>query len=53
MKIAAGKYGSGKKDLKAQRNAELKSQYVGHNYSELARKFGISARQVRRLVERK
>lgn len=34
------------------RDAEIYAQFNGHNYNELARKFGIAPRHVRRVVRR-
>ena len=50
--IAAGRYVSGKKIVKAKRNKELMRMFTGNNYLALAKEFGLSHRHVRRLLSR-
>ena len=50
--IAAGRYVSGKRIVKARRNKELLYMFTGNNYFELAEKFGLSRRHVRRLLSK-
>jgi Mor family transcriptional regulator len=50
--LAAGKYVTGKRWVHTWRNATIRSLFNGLNARELARRFDLTPRQVRRLMER-
>ncbi|HUU45063.1 MAG TPA: hypothetical protein VM118_04955 [Acidobacteriota bacterium] len=51
--LAAGKYISGRRWAVARRNRVIQALYDGSNIGELARRFGLSPRHVRRLTRSK
>jgi Mor family transcriptional regulator len=51
--IASGKYVSGKRVMKERRNIDIERLFNGVNYLELASKFNLSIRQVRRLINKR
>ena len=51
--LAAGKYVSGKHWEKEIRNGKICDCFAGGNYKELAGRFGLSTRQIRRLLKKK
>ena len=50
--LAAGKYITGKRLTQSMRNAAIRTLFDGSNLRELARRFSLSTRQIRRLAEK-
>jgi Mor family transcriptional regulator len=53
VQMAGGKYVSGKRLSKAQRNTAICTSYDGANLEDLARRYQLSTRHVRRLIHGK
>ena len=52
VELSAGKYVSGKHWETEKRNILIRHFFTGHNYKELAHKFGLSSRHIRRLLRK-
>ena len=52
VEFSAGKYVSGRHWEIGKRNTEIRHFFTGHNYQELAHRFGLSCRHIRRLLKK-